>query len=151
MRVHRAASRHPRRGITAVVVLICLVVVSLLSGVLLKVGMAHRQTVRAEERRLQAEWLAQSGLERARHKLAETALYTGETWKLTAADLGLRAAEAGGQGAAVVRITVEPAGSGSSAKRIKVEADCLPDPPRRARHSLQVQVELATQKRGASR
>ena len=60
------SGRAPRRGLTTVAVLICLVVILLISGVLLKIGVAHRDRVRAQERSLQAEWLAQAGLERAR-------------------------------------------------------------------------------------
>jgi len=65
--------RSPRRGITAVAVLVCLVVVTLISGALLKVGLAHRAAVRAQERRIQAEWLAQAGLDRALFRLAASA------------------------------------------------------------------------------
>ena len=60
-----------------------------MSGVLFKVGVAHRDQVRAQERRIQAEWLAQAGLDRALFRLAASAGYTGETWQIAAADLGL--------------------------------------------------------------
>jgi type II secretory pathway component PulK len=153
MMVHRTRtrSRGPRRGITTVVVLICLLVITLISGVLLRVGVAYRETVRAQERRLQAEWLAQSGLDRALFRLAASAGYTGETWQLAPADLAFGAAADGGkESGAVVRIKVEPSGSSSNIKLIKVEADYPPDPPRRARYSLSVQVEPGSLKRGVS-
>ena len=51
-------------------VLVCLVIVTLISGALLKVGLAHRDWVRGQERQLQAEWLAQAGLDRALARLA---------------------------------------------------------------------------------
>ena len=44
---------------------------------------------RSQERRLQAEWLAESGAQRAVARLARDHDYTGETWSLTARDLGL--------------------------------------------------------------
>ena len=44
-------TRSNRRGLTAVAVLVCLVVVTLVSGVLLKVGLAHRDQVRSQEHR----------------------------------------------------------------------------------------------------
>ncbi len=59
-----------RRGLTAAAVLVCLMVVTLVSGVLVKQGVAYRQQVRSQERRLQAEWLAESGVERAFARLA---------------------------------------------------------------------------------
>ena len=152
MMMHRSRFRTSRGGMASVVVLMCLVVVTLMSGVLVKVGMAHRDSVRAQERRLQAEWLAQAGLDRALFRLAVSAGYTGETWQLSPADLvpGATSGTESHQGA-VVRIKVEPVGTGAEAKLIKVQADYPPDPPRRARHSLQVQVELGSLKRGVSR
>ena len=147
-------TRSNRRGLTAVAVLVCLVVVTLVSGVLLKVGLAHRDQVRSQEHRLQAEWLAQSGLDRALARLAADRGYAGETWKLTHHDLGLGGSPGGEQGpAAVVTIKVERAGSpgASEQKLIKVQADYPPDLPHRARHSIQIQVELNSLKTGASR
>jgi hypothetical protein len=151
----RAISRRQgRKGLTAVAVLVCLVVVTLVSGVLLKIGLAHRDQVRSQEHRLQAEWLAQSGLDRAIARLADDHNYSGETWRLTHRDLGLPEIPGGEPApAAVVAIKVEPAGSpgNSGRKVIKVQADYPPDPPRRSRHSLQIPVELGSQKSGASR
>ena len=74
---------------TVVAVLICLIVITLISGAVLKVGLAHRDLVRAQERRLQAEWLAESGVQRALARLAVDRDYAGETWPFSAADLGL--------------------------------------------------------------
>lgn len=152
MRISRSPDRTPRRGITSVAVLICLLVITLMSGVLFKIGVAHRAQVRAQERQLQAQWLAQAGLDRALFRLAASPGYTGETWQIAPGDLTPNATDgAGHKLAAVVRIKVEPAGASREAKRIKVQADYPPDPPRRARHSLQMQVELGSLKRGVSR
>jgi hypothetical protein len=137
-----------------VAVLVCLVVVTLVSGVLLRIGLAHRDQVRSQEHRLQAEWLAQSGLDRALARIAADPNYPGETWKLTHRDLGLTEVPGAEPApAAVVAIKVEPAGSpgNSGQKLIKVQADYPPDLPRRSRHSLQVSVEPSSQKSGASR
>jgi hypothetical protein len=41
----------------------------------------------ADERRLQAEWLAESGLARARARLTADPDYKGETWKIPASQL----------------------------------------------------------------
>ncbi len=57
----------PRRGMTVIAVLICLIVVTLLGAALIRVALVQREVVRAHEQRLQAEWLAESGaLRRAR-------------------------------------------------------------------------------------
>jgi type II secretory pathway pseudopilin PulG len=152
MMVDRVKPR--RRGLTAVAVLVCLIVIAIISGALLKVGIAHRDQVRSQEHKLQAEWLAQSGIDRALARLAAKPDYTGETWELATGDLDLPAASSPQTApAAVVVIKVErpPGPRGSEARLIKVQADYPPDLPRRVRHSLQILVELNSLKTGVSR
>jgi hypothetical protein len=137
-----------------VAVLVCLVIVTMISGALLKIGVAHRDFVRVQERKLQAEWLAQSGIDRALARLAAQPDYTGETWKMAPRDLNLTEPDFDPNGAAaVVHISVErPERAGTAGQRlIKVQADYPPDAPRRARHSTQILVELNLLNRGDSR
>lgn len=150
MRVPSTRSR--RRGLTAVAVLICLLIITMIGAALLRLGVARRDEGRAQERRVQAEWLAQAGLGRALHRLAEGPDYAGESWKLSAADLGLAASGSPGRDpAAVVAIAIERPAGAAGRRLIKVQADFPPDPPRRARHSLQMLVDLGSPKTGASR
>ena len=74
----------PRRGMLAIALLICLIVLTLIAGVLLRAGVAQRDEVRAQERRLQAEWLAEAGLRRALARLDADPGYAGETWQVDA-------------------------------------------------------------------
>jgi hypothetical protein len=146
--------RQRRRGLTAVAVLVCLIVITIVSGALLRVGIAHRDQVRSQERRLQAEWLAQSGFDRALARLAAQPDYAGETWELAATDLGLPSeSNHSSAPAALVVIQVERAANSrdGDARLVKVHADYPPDLPRRARHSLQILVELSSLKIGVSR
>ena len=146
------SGRTSRRGLTTVAVLVCLVVILLISGVLLKIGVAHRDRVRSMERSLQAEWLAQAGLDRAVARLASSAGYAGETWALAPRDLGLTEASGGEPGrAALVSIKVEKPPGAPARRLIKVQADFPPDPPHRARHSTQMLVELGSLKTGGPR
>jgi Tfp pilus assembly protein PilV len=152
MRACRA--RPARRGLTAVAVLVCLLIITMISGALLKIGVAHRDFVRGQERKLQAEWLAQSGIERALARLAAQPDYSGETWKLAPRDLNLSEPDSTSNGpAALVHIVVErPENAGTAGGRlIKVQADYPPDAPRRARHSMQILVELNSLNPGVSR
>jgi Tfp pilus assembly protein PilX len=71
-----------------VAVLVCLVVAAMIGGALLRTGLVQRRRIQMEERRLQALWLAESGLERAAARLADAHDYRGETWEVPAADLG---------------------------------------------------------------
>jgi type II secretory pathway component PulK len=149
----RAARRPaPRRGLTAVAVLICLLIVTMISAALLKVGVAQRAQARAQERALQAEWLAQAGLDRALARLAAKADYGGETWEIAAAELRSGEPNSAEQGpAARVVINVQQAAGSPGQRLVKVQADFPPDHARRARHSTQLLVELGSLKTGDSR
>ena len=110
-------TRHPRRGLTVVAVLMCLIVLTLIGAALLKLGLVRRQINRDVELRLQAEWLVESGVSRALARAAESD-YKGETWRLSAADLGLperseqiNAQEKSRVDAAIVTIAVDQPGT----------------------------------------
>ncbi len=90
---------------------------------------------REGERRLQAEWLVESGLERARARLAADSSYAGETWTLGASDLGLPESPAivtgagnGDRGGGVVTITVDRSGQDRGGE-CRVQADYPRDGP----------------------
>jgi hypothetical protein len=146
--------RAQSRGMTVVAVLVCLVVISLVGGALLKVGLAHRNVVRAQEQRLQSEWLAESGIQRALARLAGDRNYDGEEWLVSAADLGLpeRPVEPGSTAksgpAAVVTIAVEKNEGGTSTRRVSVQADFPREGPGRSRTSRHVLYEFGTSKPG---
>jgi len=138
-----------RRGMTTIAVLVCLLIITLISGALLKVGVAQRDLSRDRERRLQAEWLAESGADRAIARLTVDPTYTGETWPITARELGLPEATAptGSTGqadrsGAIVTIAVEPIAGYPNRRRIRAQADYPPDPPRRSRHTKQMLIDL---------
>ncbi len=78
------SQKRSRRALTTVAVLVCLIVISLIGAALLKVGLAQRNQVRSQEQRLQAEWLAESGLDRALGRLAADRSYLGEKWPIRA-------------------------------------------------------------------
>lgn len=124
-----APPKSKRRGLTAAAVLVCLMVVTIVSGVLVKQGVAYRERVRAQERRLQAEWLAESGVERAFSRLAAKPDYAGERWEI--------AAEALGQ-PAVVTIEVDPPSAQNEERVVRVQADYPPEAPRRVRYTREV-------------
>jgi hypothetical protein len=132
MIVTTRTQRH--RGLTAVAVLICLIIITMIAGAVLKVGLAQRDQVRSQERRLQAEWLAEAGIQRALARVAVEPGYPGETWEISARDLD-------SADTALVTIIVEPAPDDPKRPRIRAWADYPRDPPRRARHSKQIVIE----------
>jgi hypothetical protein len=142
---------------TVVVVLVVLVVIALAGSALLKVSMAQRQFARGAERRLQREWLLESGIERVLARLEVDRDYAGETWSISAGDLGLSAGGSPGrtagnadQAAAVVTIAVERVPADASRRQIRVQADYPRGDLNHARQSKQMLIDLEPKKRGVA-
>jgi Tfp pilus assembly protein PilX len=150
-------TRRPRRGMAVVAVLMCLIVLTLIGATLLKLGLVRRQINRDLELRLQAEWLVESGVNRALARAAESD-YKGETWRLAAADLGLpeRSEQINGQAksnvdAAIVTIAVDRTGAGARRRcRIRVQADYPITGEHRSRCSQELILDLEPSKAGAT-
>ena len=156
--MNRARPRaRSRRALTTVVVLVCLIVITLIGAALLKVGLAQRKAVRSEEHRLQAEWLAESGLDRALARVTLDRNYRGEEWPIRPEDLSLGALASVGepsssaaQPAAVITISVERIAESANRRRIRVQADFPLDPLVRSRHTKQMVIDLEPDKAGAA-
>jgi Tfp pilus assembly protein PilX len=153
----QSKARQPRRGLMVVAVLVCLMVMMMLGAALLRVALYERDSNRDQERRLQAEWLVEAGLERARARLEADAGYAGESWPISAADLGLAeagetsaAAENAGHASGVVTIAVDRPGGASGRVRVRVQADYPRDGPHPSRQSGERFIELEPQKTGAT-
>jgi Tfp pilus assembly protein PilX len=131
--IRRAFDRNRRRGLATAAVLICLFFITLISLATLRASFARRQMVRSNELKLQAEWLAEAGIERARSRIAADAKYSGETWSIAAVELD-------SADDALVVINVEPVTSDPKARLVRVRADYPREPPRRARHSRELVV-----------
>lgn len=104
-----------QRGVVLVAALVCLLIVTTMLGqMLLSVVRSGRQ-LHLERDRRQCELLLQAGIERAAHRAARDAEYSGETWRVPAADLL-------GQGDGEVKI--EPvADENGSAARLHIVAE----------------------------
>ncbi len=122
-----------RRGVVMVMVIVCLVVATVVCGLLLKTAVLARESADAQHHRVQARWLAESGIERAAARLAQDARYSGETWTLPAAEL-----PHGG----LVRIAVESPRGRAGARLVRVEARYPDDPLHGCRYTKEVVVEI---------
>jgi hypothetical protein len=131
----------PRRGSITVVVLVCLVVIILICGALLRVSLAERKLVRSEEDRLQAEWLVEAGLERGAARLTDNASYTGESWKLSAEDLG-------GPDPGLVTIVVETSPEQPGQRALSVRAEYPAGSSRAVRQSKRLALKPSASDRG---
>jgi hypothetical protein len=120
-----------------VVVLILLFAVVAIAGSLVYVLLAEHRQLRGHDDRLQAMWLAESGVERASAQLAVSMDYEGETWLVPAAEIG--GAQTGRIEIRVERVVDEP-----EMRRVHVTADYPADSVHRKRYSKQIDVALKT-------
>lgn len=116
-------------------VLVCVVLVTLITLSLIKLTLAQRSQAQREIWRLQADWLVESGLERAAAKIAVDDGYTGETWSVAADDIG------GGR-SGEVKIFVSLVEGQPGMRQVRVEAIFPAETEQRAKSSKQVNVAV---------
>jgi type II secretory pathway component PulK len=104
-----------RRATLVITVLACLALVMLLMTAWLKVLGIERRALRSQQDRVQAEYLAASGVARAVSRLTADPSYTGETFTASAEELASAAPGA-------VTIRVEAAADDPQARLIGVSA-----------------------------
>ncbi len=134
-------TRRDRGGSVVVVVLVCLMALAMIGAASLRVALDERRVIRAEEARLQAEWLMRSGLERAVFRMAEEDSYKGETWEIPAE-------AAAGRASAVVRIIVAEDDAGRDRRPVSVRADLASGSSQRVRRSGSLVVERGPEPSG---
>jgi Tfp pilus assembly protein PilX len=127
--------RIKRRGVILILVLACLAIASVLLITGIKLALSSHRVTRSFGWSVQAQWLAESGVERAAAQLAADADYKGETWKISAKDLG-------GDDAGRVKIDVKPVPEHEKQRLVKVEADYPDDPLDRVQYSKELTLEL---------
>jgi Tfp pilus assembly protein PilV len=152
-----ARAAKPSRGMTVVAVLVCLIIVTLISGAVLKVSVAQRELARSQEQRLQAEWLAESGAERAIARLARDRDYSGETWSLYANDMGRNertptSTSPAQAETAIARITiaVNRVPVAANRRRVHIQADYPVNAQGRSRQTKEIMIDLEPSQAGAA-
>ncbi len=123
-----------RRGAALLITLVCLVLLTVIGGALLRLVLLERKLLDSRERLCQSRWLVEAGVERAAARLAAEPGYQGETWTLPAEEIG-------GSEPGVVNIQVVAAPDRPAWRRIVVQADYPRDERRRARMRKQIEVE----------
>ncbi|HEY2159042.1 MAG TPA: hypothetical protein VGH33_25665 [Isosphaeraceae bacterium] len=126
-------TKRPRSGFVAAVAVVVLFLLVLLGGGLLRVVWMRHADLRGAERRLQAEWLAESALDRASARLAADSGYRGETWNIPAERLN-------GRDAATVLIEVRPVPDHPDRRALLARADYPTAGTRRARQSREITI-----------
>ncbi|MDB5337330.1 MAG: hypothetical protein JWN70_2949 [Planctomycetaceae bacterium] len=96
--INRSPLPKRHRGAVSVWAIVCLVLVAALSASLAKLAIAGSRRMIQERRRVQADWLVQSGWSLALSQIGKNPAYTGESWEIPAVELG---------GADAGRVTIE--------------------------------------------
>jgi hypothetical protein len=117
--------------VVLLVVIVCLTVAMVLGALVVKMAALERLAGDAQLRSTQAEWLAESGIERAAARLAANPEYAGETWSIPPAAL----AEGG-----LVRIVVAPSPGEPGRRVVRVEAEYPNDPQYHCRCGKRVEI-----------
>ena len=127
--------RKCNRGAAMVVVLIGMAVATMIFLSVLKLIAVQRQSVELQTRQIQAGWLAESAVQRAVARLSAEADYRGETWNISAQDIG-------GRDGATIAIRVDDVPGKPDRRTVRVEADYPDDPYQRARQGREVIVRV---------
>ena len=118
-----------------IVVLIGMAVATTIFLSVLKLIAVQRQSVELQTRQIQAGWLAESAVQRAAARLSAEANYRGETWNISAQDIG-------GRDGATIAIRVDDVPGKPDRRTVHVEADYPDDPYQRARQVREVIVAV---------
>jgi hypothetical protein len=121
------------------IILACFALAATLFVLLGRMAFAERRASELQLWTVQAQWLAEAALERAAARLRADAEYGGETWNISAVELG-------GEKAALVEIRVESVDDDESSDKlvILVTADYPNDPVHRCRWKKQLEITLKT-------
>ena len=106
------AHHQKRRGLALIMALVVLMLTTAVAAALIRAGGMRRRLQALDRHEVQARVIAHAAWGRAAARLAGADTYKGETWEITAADLG-------GEEAASAVITVEPV-EGKADRRLVV-------------------------------
>jgi type II secretory pathway component PulK len=123
------------RGAALVTLLIGMAVATAVFLSVLKLIAVQQQSIELQTRQIQAAWLAESAVERAVAQLSTAGNYRGETWNISARELG-------GRDAATIAIRVDDIAGKPDRRTVHVEADYPDAPYQRARQDREVIVPL---------
>jgi Tfp pilus assembly protein PilX len=132
---HKNRPKIDRRAVVLVSVLVCLAVAMTMFLAWLKTAALERRQLQARQDRVQAEILADAGLDRAAAQLLSAGSYSAETWQIGAESLA-------GRGAATVTIRVESVPENATARIVHAVADYPVGREERVRRSKQITVVL---------
>ncbi|HEV8002729.1 MAG TPA: hypothetical protein VGP63_22780 [Planctomycetaceae bacterium] len=107
--------RPRRRGVAALIALVCLSLATIVGTLLLQAGLSEQRYLDRLALQAQGEWLVEAGLSRARARLTRSARYSGETWAIPGSSFG-RVQNA------TVKISVQSSATSVSRRHVEVIA-----------------------------
>jgi hypothetical protein len=118
-----------------IAVIVCITIASLLTLTLLKQLLGRRASLEMNQNRLQADWLAEAGVERAAAKLKSDPAYSGETWDVSLESLR-------GETPGRVEIRISSASDENDSRIAEVTADYPADVKRSGRSTKSITIDL---------
>jgi Tfp pilus assembly protein PilX len=127
---------HHRRGTVLIICIVCVLLLSLTAGVLIRAAMLHRDQTRTLGPQSQAEWLAHAAAQVAADRLRADSAWKGETWTTSKEQTGLTEP-------ARIAITVSTVSDRPESRIATITIDFPPDSPQRVRVVQSVEIETA--------
>jgi type II secretory pathway component PulK len=115
VRVSARTPRPLRRGVAALVALVCLSLATIIGTLLLQAGLSEQRYLDRLALQAQGEWLVEAGFSRARAQLINSGRYSGETWVIPGSSFGRTQN-------ATVRISVQSSATSASRRHVEVIA-----------------------------
>jgi len=131
--MNRSASQ--RRGMVLAAALVVFLLCTAMVCTLLQGVINHERQVRDHRQLDQARWLADAGIDRAIAQVRQSDAYRGETWKVSADELG-------GIADGKVTITVQAVDEHLGELRVTAQADYPDDDVHRVRQSRETTIHL---------
>ena len=125
-----------RRGAVLAVLIMSLAVAGVLAAGVARMFAARRQLQTKQEQHLQAALLAEAGIARAAAQLANDPNFTGETWAISADELG-------GERRAQVQLTIAAVDGSPAERRIVSQAALGDDAETVVKYTREATMEIA--------
>jgi hypothetical protein len=135
--INRRASE--RRGVVLAVALVVFLLCTAILCTLLQGVINHERQVRDHRQLDQARWLADAGIDRAIAQVRQSDTYRGETWKVSADELG-------GAADGSVTITVDAVEEHPGELHVMAQADYPDYDVHRVRQSRETTIHLKSEK-----
>ncbi|MDB5386509.1 MAG: hypothetical protein JWM11_2155 [Planctomycetaceae bacterium] len=117
--------RSRRRGVAGMWGIVCLILATAIAATLGRLTLTGNRLVIQEQRRSQCDWLVQAGGSLASSRLQADPKYIGETWKITAEQLG-----GSDSGEVVIEVAAADPAVADSVRQIRINARFPKESPR---------------------